>query len=257
MFVYKSKITVVIFFLCLQFSNFVWGAVLQVSPILLKLSKSQPIEIFSVTNSSSENALFQTKVYDWQIPKNATVKKVITDFVVMPPIFSLKPNETKILRLEAAPELFDGTEEKQYRLYLLEVMRKTGGEKVIDNNPQELKVILHLSVPIVIEPDVIQKDFSWHFSFRDAKHLVVELENQSNVHVNVKGMNLYREYPQKTSIPLITQNINDYVLNHSKKFWELSFDKILFEENKLFLTAEISVAGKIETVTVPVTLSSS
>ncbi len=168
--------------LALCCSNAIAGS-FAVSPIKAELSAQRPVTSLSVRNDGTESVSIQLQTNTWSQHDGADVQTPTTDLIASPPIFSLEPGTSQVVRVGLRkPQA--GTLETTYRLLLQELPPPpTPGF-------QGLKVALALSVPVFVAPATPATELlDWQVREVDGA-LRVTLHNQGNVHARITEFTL-------------------------------------------------------------------
>lgn len=160
-----------LFLLCLSLISI--ASSIQISPTSITLTQQQPISILTVRNPGSDELLIQLNLFNWQQINGREKLTPSQDLWVTPPLFKLLPHKTQIVRFglkqKTAPLM-----QKNYRLLL----RQVPIEKKIKRG---IHFLLQMSLPVWIQPKVIQAQWHWQARWLDHKHLEIQLQNRGNV----------------------------------------------------------------------------
>ena len=150
------------------------------------------------------------------------------DIIVTPPIFTLRPQEKRIIRVsQRITDISDY--EKAYRLYLQQI-----SSNALEKDMQYgLRLIVNISIPIFIAPETVQKDFIWQLKKIDDHQLQLVIENKSNIHIQCKQLTLFNA---EQNI-LWDQNVFAYILPNQKKIWIVNISEPLDVSQNLQLIA--------------------
>jgi fimbrial chaperone protein len=97
-----------------------WAASFEVSPVRVALSAVTPSSLLAVRNSGIEPLRFHVTVFAWtQAPAGDMVLAPTDEIVVFPTMFSLKPGETRNLRVGSAAPF--AAVEQTYRVFVEEL----------------------------------------------------------------------------------------------------------------------------------------
>lgn len=155
-----------------------------VSPIKAELTAQRAVTSLNVRNDGSESVSIQLQTNSWSQRDGVDVQSPTTDLIASPPIFSLEPGASQVVRVGLRKPLA-GTVETTYRLLLQELPpAPTPGF-------QGLKVALALSVPVFVAPATPPtENWDWQLNQVDGE-LQVRLHNQGNVHARITDFTLY------------------------------------------------------------------
>lgn len=151
------------------------AATFTVDPTQIYLSGRTPSVLVTLRNDSNETLQFQLSVFAWsQSPSGEMQLEPTDDIVFFPTLLTLKPNETRRVRVGGATPT--DVREKTYRIFVEELPPsgpKTGG----------VRVLTRMGIPVFVRPakevatatlvDLRQTDGTVHFA----------LANVGTVHV--------------------------------------------------------------------------
>ncbi len=122
-----------------------WAASFEVSPIRLSLSPSAPTALLTVRNQSAEILRFHVTAFAWAQSTGGEMELQPTqDLIVFPTLFSLKPGESRHMRVGATSP-FAGVE-RTYRIFVEELPPADGPE------PGKVRVRTRMGVPVFQSP---------------------------------------------------------------------------------------------------------
>jgi fimbrial chaperone protein len=153
-----------------------------VNPVRVTLSSKQPVAAITVRNSGSEPAVIQLETSAWSQEQGQDVLVPSTDVLATPPIFTVAPGKTQILRIGLRRPAA-GAGESTYRLVLREVpsSAQTTG----------LRVALMISMPVFVMParEVAPK-LEWRASRTTDGQIRVHATNKGDAHVQLTKIEL-------------------------------------------------------------------
>lgn len=160
------------------------AASFSVSPVRTTLSAAKASDSLTVRNNGSEATVVQLEVNAWSQHEGRDVLAPTKELLATPPIFTLPPGGTQIVRvgMRRAP---DAQRELTYRLILQEVPPppKPGF--------QGLQVALRLSIPVFVNPPVpAAASLRWSARREGADKVVVSAFNEGNAHVQIAHFDL-------------------------------------------------------------------
>lgn len=178
------------FYAFLFYIFFVPGVILangiKITPVRLDLSNQVPVATLKITNPSDAPLSVQTQLMRWTQSKGTDHYEVSQDILVMPPLFTVAPRQTQIMRL--AFRQYAGEEELAYRLYLKEI------KPAQDLNPSALNMTLRIGIPIFVSPGgKIKAQYTWKIKNVANKGVLVTLKNEGNKTLFVDSLSLLGE----------------------------------------------------------------
>jgi fimbrial chaperone protein len=182
-----------------------------VNPVRVNLSASQPVAAITVRNESSESTLVQLETFAWSqsLGKDATV--ATSDVLATPPIFTLAPKGTQIVRIGLRKPAPSATSESTYRITLREVPPKKPAAT-------GLNVTLLVSMPIFVAPPVVTSpDIRWRVTRAGDKQLRLQATNAGTAHAQIAKLDV----SGADGTTLISRSSADYVLPGNTRMWML------------------------------------
>lgn len=195
-------------------TNFSLAAGFSVSPIKVDLSADKKVVSLKVHNNSSEPTAVQTELMDWSQQEGKDLHQAVTrDLLVSPPIFTIAPGDTQIIRV-GLRRPSDMQQELSYRLFLQEL------PPPIPDKFQGLRVVMRVSLPVFVAPAKIQTnaDLKWKIRQSNTGDLILHAENQGNGHAKVTELRL--KLPNGREL---VQRGNFYILPGSQREWSIAF----------------------------------
>ena len=155
-----------------------------VAPVNASLSVDHSIQGFTVHNNSQSPETVQVSLMNWQQDKGQDVLTQANDLLATPPLFTVMPGKTQIIRVGLRQAQAKETE-AAYRMFLTEVPPP----------PQPgfvgLAVTFRLSIPIFVKPEKsAPSELAWHITRGANNSLNVEVSNSGNSHVKITGITL-------------------------------------------------------------------
>jgi fimbrial chaperone protein len=159
-------------------------------PVNVRLDRNNDRATVQVQNNGSEPVIMQADAIAWNRVNGQDVDGPTSDIIVNPPIFTIQPGQTQIVRvgLRRATEL---QQEATYRMVLREVPSPRLSD--VGNVSGAVRVLVALRVPVYVAPAKVQRSEQWKLS-RDARgELVASVSNTGNVHLKVGELRLQGE----------------------------------------------------------------
>ncbi len=193
-------------------ASVVSAASLAVSPVRATLSASQKVEAITVRNSGTEAVSLQLEVMNWSQQEGKNVYTATRELLVNPPIFTLPPGESQLIRagLRRAP---DARYEQTYRIFMQELPPPPDPDFVGS------KMLLRLSLPVFVLPAyAAEPDLRWQATHTSDGALKISLDNLGNAHIQIANFSL--SLPGSAQ-PWITRQSSTYVLHGQSHNWIL------------------------------------
>jgi fimbrial chaperone protein len=168
--------------LALGISTGVQASSLSISPITVTLDEKTQSAAFTLKNESSESRVIQTELLRWTQEKGENVHAPSRDILVNPPIATLRPGQTQIIRIGLNRKV-DSKRELAYRLYVSEVPPP----------PKEgftgLRIALRLGLAVFVSPKAEPTGkLEWAAVHNPGEALRLTLHNNSNRHVRLTNL---------------------------------------------------------------------
>lgn len=217
-----------------------FGGSLQISPVRISLTVEKPIAVMTLQNNSDTTSVIQIETVSWQQSMGEDIYTPTREILVTPPIFSVPPGATQIVRV-GLQRHSDTSSELAYRLFLQEVPSAI-------NKEGQVKVVLRFGIPIFVSSrDIIhKKPLEWRAVITSNNALDIEALNPGNAHVQISKFSLI-----DTSDPgLIAEHSGmEYLLPNQKRFWTIRTIKALSVGTRVKIIAQTD-AGEMNAETV-------
>lgn len=160
------------------------GAGLNVSPVQIWLTPDASKALITLRNDSDAESRYQLSVSAWDEDVDAGMKLSPTEAIVFfPRLLSLKPGETKNVRLGAAVPF--GPVEKTYRVFIEELP-----PPLKPQGRSEVRVLTRVGIPIFLAPLKPAPDRRLSQVTLLPGKASVEVQNTGNVHLRVEAVKL-------------------------------------------------------------------
>lgn len=200
---------------------------LGVNPIRVDLSATAPTAAITLNNGGDTAMVLQLQIAKWTVVAGEDHYEPSDDLLVTPPVFSIAPGTTQIVRVGLGNSP-DAQREGAYRLFVEEVPppAKPGY--------QGLRVALRVGVPVFVAPaQAAQATLQWSARRSGADRVVVQVGNLGQAHGRVLGLSL-RELGHDRV--LVTDTAARYILPGQTRAWTLRLDSA-WAGDKVHLTA--------------------
>lgn len=176
---------------CLLFPAAAGAADISVLPVGLSLTARQDRQAITVTNQGKESVTIQVDTVAWTQVDGEDKYAPTQDLLVNPPLFSIPPGRSQILRVGLSQPP-GGEREVAYRLFLREVppgpVAASGSGKSGGNG--EIRVLLELRLPVYVAPAKAVSAQQWHARRNADGSIAVDVLNTGNVHLVVGEIKL-------------------------------------------------------------------
>ncbi len=161
----------------------------KVTPVRLYLGASERSTAITLNNGTQQTKRFQVEVRQWSQVDGNDVLQDSSQVIANPPLFSLKPDQTQVIRIGFL-KLPDQQFEQAYRIFVREVP---------DNGPVDpaaepglgVQVLIRYAIPLFVAPNApIRRQLIWT-ARRDDQHYIVTARNNGNVHERRAQIKVY------------------------------------------------------------------
>lgn len=159
-------------------------------PVTVKLDRTNDRATVPVVNNGQEPVLMQAEAISWTRVGGIDLDGPTSDLIVNPPVFTVQPGQTQVLRLglRRSPEL---TQEATYRIVLGEVPMPRPSDVL--NVAGSVRVLVALRVPVYVAPAQVKRSEQWKVSPAGNGELLAQVVNTGNVHLKVAELRLAGE----------------------------------------------------------------
>ena len=189
-----------------------------VSPIRVELSAVKPASFLTLTNNDASAKVVQVELMAWSQAEERNIFVPSDDIVVNPPIFTVKPGKTQIVRLGLRRPI-EADRELSYRLFLTEVPPPV--ESAAQRMSQGLQIVLRLSVPIFVSTQKSSPTLSWKAASDKDGAIHLTATNTGNMHFQIQDLKL--ALPTSSRV-LAKENGAVYLLPEQSWHWRFNTD---------------------------------
>jgi fimbrial chaperone protein len=184
-----------------------------ISPVIIDVP-SQGRAMVTVRNDHPREMLYQVTVMDWQVVDGADQYTVTQDFIASPPLFTLAPSTSQIVRIGFRSPVRQSLEQA-YRLVLAEVPRPDSASEaagVVDFAVQYL-------LPVFVAPTGRAANPVLTWSLRaEGEAMVVRADNMASRRVALNFVGLSRQTDADMA-PEFSSQRGVTVLAHTWREW--------------------------------------
>lgn len=189
------------------------AASLIIKPTRIVITEDTPVVAVTVQNQGTTAAVIQMQLMTWSQTSGEDQYGPTDDLQIMacPPLFTVQPGESQIVRVGLEDMQRDWTTEGAFRLFIQEIPPEpVEGDTAV-------QVALRVSVPVFLPPqNISQPPINWHLESRGEGGLWMTAHNKGNVHALISGIRLLKD----TSI-LFETATHQYVLPGATLSWRL------------------------------------
>jgi fimbrial chaperone protein len=210
---------------------------MQVNPIRVELTAASPISAITITNEAADSATtIQTRIVSWRRVDGVDSYDASEDLVVTPPIFTLAPGGTQIVRVGLRKNK-TASVEGTYRVYLSEIA------KPAKPGFQGLNVTLNVGVPVFVLPNNASSyQLEWSIEAGESRSPLLIVKNKGNIHAQLHQIEFTDEAPNQES-PYKPIGEGGYLHAGQRLSWPLSLQRTT--KGRLKVIAQ-SRTGRIE-----------
>lgn len=159
-------------------------------PVTVKLDRANDRATVQVMNNGQEPVLMQAEAIAWNRVGGIDIDAPTTDVIVNPPVFTVQPGQTQVLRLglRRSQQL---EQEATYRIVLREVPMPRPSDVL--NVAGSVRVLVALRVPVYVAPAQVKRSEKWQVTRAPNGELLAQVSNTGNVHVKVSELRLQGE----------------------------------------------------------------
>ncbi len=182
-----------------------------VDPVRVTLSAGHAVGALTVKNVGHDASVIQLETSRWTQQGNQDVLTPSREILATPPIFTLPPGGSQIVRVGLLGTL-PTAGELTFRL----VLREVPPPQPI---AQGLRVALAISMPVfVTAARPAFANLQWQAARATAGRIRLQATNSGNAHVQIGAIELSSA---GSASPLVRENVATYVLPGSTRSWEL------------------------------------
>lgn len=170
-------------------------------PVNVQLDRNNDRATVQVMNNGSEPVIMQAEAIAWNRVGGVDHDGPTSDIIVNPPVFTIKPGQTQIVRvgLRRNQEL---AQEGTYRMVLREVPGLNLAN--VGNVNGSVRVLVAMRVPIYVAPSNVQRSQRWQLGQDGKGNMVATVSNTGNVHLKLGE--LRTQGPNGESLVLASQS---------------------------------------------------
>ncbi len=159
-------------------------------PVNVRLDRANDRATVQVMNNGQEPVLMQAEAISWTRVNGQDQDGPTTDLIVNPPVFTVQPGQTQVLRLglRRNQEL---SQEGTYRIVLREVPMPRPSDAL--NVSGSVRVLVTMRVPVYVAPAQVNRGEQWRVTRAENGDLLAEVQNTGNVHLKVGELRLHGE----------------------------------------------------------------
>lgn len=159
-------------------------------PVTVKLDRANDRATVQVMNNGQEPVLMQAEAIAWNRVGGIDIDAPTNDLIVNPPVFTVQPGQTQVLRL-GLRRMQPLEQESTYRIVLREVPMPRPSD--VMNVAGSVRVLVALRVPVYVAPAQVQRSEKWQVSRAPNGELLAQVSNTGNVHLKVSELRLQGE----------------------------------------------------------------
>jgi len=198
------------------------AASLIIKPTRVIITEGAPVVAVTVQNQGTSDAVIQMDLMTWSQASGEDVFGPTDDLQIMacPPLFTVKPGESQIVRVGLENIQRDWEKEGTFRLFIQEIPPEpVEGDTAV-------QVALRISVPVFLPPkNAGQPAMDWHIEQRGEGGVWMTASNKGDVHALITGLQLNHD-----ANTLFQVSTHQYVLPGATIAWRLNTTQSLTGE---------------------------
>jgi fimbrial chaperone protein len=182
----------------------------RVSPVRIDLSAHKPHTTVQVTNIGADRVTLQVDAYSWHFAEGEDRLVDSDDILVNPPVFTLEPGASQVLRL-GLREYTPANAETPYRVILEEVPppQRSGVNGIV--------TLLRVSIPLFVQSSQRgTSDLVWSAVRQTDERMVLTVENRGTQHARLSQFQVLADEKTAFSVSMPT-----YVLPGTRRDWTI------------------------------------
>ncbi len=232
----KRRITsrglaILFLFPVIGFTQFTSAMGFSVSPVKVDLTERKKVISLQVYNNGRSATSIQAELMQWKQEQGIDIQKNIShDILITPPIFTLAPGETQVVRVGLRRPA-DTSQELSYRLFLQEIPAPN-----ISQN-QGLTMLMRISLPVFVEPNQLKvaENLQWKVEKTPSNELLLRVDNAGNAHSQITEFNV-----QLMNGDELKKQGNFYILPGSHQQWTFKLKSPIQANERIKLKAKTS-----------------
>ena len=170
------------------FCSFASSAPLRIAPVRVFVDDAARTGVVTLTNPADTPMSIQVDAYSWrQSADGADEYEPTIEIVAFPPIFTIQPGESQLVRIGRLSESLTDRE-STYRVYFTELPQP----QELDNTQAGLRMRLRVGVPVFSAPSIARRPELRVTSSEFLEDgLRVRLHNSGNTHIRVSELSTH------------------------------------------------------------------
>jgi fimbrial chaperone protein len=202
------------------------ASALSVAPIRLELSSATRTAVLTVRNQEDSPVVVQARPAAWSQAEGQDQLGETHDLLVTPPIFTVPPRGTQVLRIALLREP-DPARELDYRLVLSEVPQTAAPETT------GLRVALRITLPVFVAArTAAAADVAWSHRWLADGTLEIAARNRGSAHIQILDLDVQSA---GHAVPGLHTDTPHYLLPGTLARWELRSDASLARAAQLII----------------------
>ena len=201
------------------------GASLEVNPVRLTLSATQPVAALTVRNAGAQPASLHLQVVAWTQADAADHYAATREVLTTPPIFTLAPGAVQTVRV-GLRRAVDLERELAYRLYLQEIPDAVAADGT------GARIVLRIGVPVFVPPQTQAAPLMRWRAQRDGNAIVLHAQNTGKSHARIVELKFL------SGSQMVAEATSAYVLAGQSWRWRLVVSQIPATGTQLRVSAK-------------------
>lgn len=216
---------------CVLWSVGASGASLDVNPVRLTLSATQPVAAITVRNAGAQPASLHLQVMAWTQADAADHYAATRELLTTPPIFTIQPGAVQTVRV-GLRRAVDPERELAYRLYLQEVPDAVAADGT------GVRIALRIGVPVFVPPQAQAAPLLRWRAQRDGNAIVLHAQNTGKSHARIVELKFL------SGSQMVAESTAAYVLAGQSWRWRFAVSPMPEAGAQLHVSAK-TTTGKV------------
>ncbi|MDQ7055734.1 MAG: fimbria/pilus periplasmic chaperone [Persephonella sp.] len=165
-----------------------------IKPIRIYMTYKKNTAVFEIQSLTDKTIRIETEIKKWGQRKDGSfILEETEDMVVVPPFIKLEPRQKQLVKIAYLGD-YDSKLQGSYRL----ILKQLPEELKFDKKPKKIKtvvqVVLHLSIPIFVNPPDTQLYYNLSFLPEKVskKEVQIVVRNRGNAFARILNITLYK-----------------------------------------------------------------
>jgi len=184
----------------------------RVAPVRIDLTSHRPHSTLEISNAGTDRVTVQAEAFAWQFERDEDRLEDTDDVLVNPPIFTIEPGGTQLLRL-GLREWIPGDVERTYRVILEEVPPARRPDDI------GIRTLLRISIPLFVQPNGgASPELVWSAVQQADGRVALAVENVGKQHARLRQFSVTSDDRKETDFVM---SVPTYILAGTRRLWTI------------------------------------